>query len=896
MLHAEPSERVESLERVGSTSVTDWVRRRVMEGLGGGAEKPEDRFHLPEGCHFLPGYWGEEDIADLVRLLAEGSDPSEVNEVRPVSWEVFCAWGMDGAGRSSDERNRLVLVVDPLPAPKPQEAKDDSEDPGVFHPGRAARCVLLRRGEHDAETGEALEFVQTWLKPPIMTRLHLCLRNRAARVSEAQQALIAERVNEAASLSRDPFEVMRLLSLTWTEKEFRNALLRQGGRLLGEKLNRLSQEAAEAALKTIFLPDQTDPKREQSEQEWASQGLGSAGTGDSHMGSSASVGPLGGAVLTVPGCIGLCETMKKEACPAEVREAMPARLLEQVAEWMGKGLFAEAETQLLELLALSQTGEGGVPGVVQGGEALEFPATTRERFFAQTRCMQAMLWANQGRLEEASEMLQSQVIPVFDRLGDLGQRAMAMGCLGGILFMRGQADETLRICEEEQLPTYKKLGNAKACAATLGQIAGLREARGEWDEALRIRRQEELPLHEQLGDVRARAVTLGKMADVLEKRGEFDESLRIRKEEELPVYDRIGDAHSCALTWVKIADVLQTRGQVDEALRIYREQASPVFEQLGDIRFRAITQGKIAAILQRRGQFREALRIRREEELPVYEKLGDGRSVAITRANMASLLDTSRDSKEALRIYQEEVLPEFERLGDACSRAATLGKIADILHKEGATEEALRMFREEVLPVFAEFGENRLHTVALGQIADLLQSLGQFEEALRIQREEVLPAFEKLEDIRAHAVTHRKIAEILRAQKQNDEALRLLHEQVLPVFHKLKDTREHAMTLGLWADILATQNKKGEAIAIWEEQVLPALTGIQDDHGIHWAASALGRLYLRRGAQGDKARASQLFQRAREAAKDHPEIDSTILTSPIPQATPNRPQKQPKRH
>ncbi|MCK6519657.1 hypothetical protein L6R46_31935, partial [Myxococcota bacterium] len=108
----------------------------------------------------------------------------------------------------------------------------------------------------------------------------------------------------------------------------------------------------------------------------------------------------------------------------------------------------------------------------------------------------------------------------------------------------GQLDEALRIRREEVLPVYERLGDVHGKAVTLGQIADVHQARGQLDEALRIRREEELPVYERLGDVRSKAVTMGQIADVLEARGQLDEALRIRREEVLPVYERLGDARA----------------------------------------------------------------------------------------------------------------------------------------------------------------------------------------------------------------------------------------------------------------------------------------------------------------------------------------------------------------
>src|SRR5215831_12163451 len=281
---------------------------------------------------------------------------------------------------------------------------------------------------------------------------------------------------------------------------------------------------------------------------------------------------------------------------------------------------------------------------------------------------QARRLMRRGELDQAQGLF-AQAAQFAEAAGNEISATIARGSIADILYRRGELDEALRIHREEQLPVFERLGDVRERAVTMGQIADILQARGDLDEALRIRREEQLPVYERLGDVRERAVTMGRIADVLESRGELDEALRIRREEELPVYARLGDVRSRAVTMGKIADILYRRGELDEALRIRREEQLPVYARLGDVRSRAVTMGKIADILYRRGELDEALRIRREEELPVYARLGEVRSRAVTMGKIADILVSRGDLDEALRIRREEELPVYERLGEVRSRA-----------------------------------------------------------------------------------------------------------------------------------------------------------------------------------------------------------------------------------
>ena len=102
-------------------------------------------------------------------------------------------------------------------------------------------------------------------------------------------------------------------------------------------------------------------------------------------------------------------------------------------------------------------------------------------------------------------------------------RAPLLDELATLLESIGELDEALRIRREEQLPVYERLGDVRERAVTLGKIADVLQARGELDEALRIRREEQLTVYERLGDVRERAVGRTKLAINLIKRGRTED-------------------------------------------------------------------------------------------------------------------------------------------------------------------------------------------------------------------------------------------------------------------------------------------------------------------------------------------------------------------------------------
>jgi tetratricopeptide (TPR) repeat protein len=76
-----------------------------------------------------------------------------------------------------------------------------------------------------------------------------------------------------------------------------------------------------------------------------------------------------------------------------------------------------------------------------------------------------------------------------------------MGKVADILQARGELEAALRSLREEVLPAFERLGAVRERAVTIGKVADILQERGELEESLRLRR-EELLVYERLGDVR----------------------------------------------------------------------------------------------------------------------------------------------------------------------------------------------------------------------------------------------------------------------------------------------------------------------------------------------------------------------------------------------------------
>lgn len=240
-----------------------------------------------------------------------------------------------------------------------------------------------------------------------------------------------------------------------------------------------------------------------------------------------------------------------------------------------------------------------------------------------------------GELDVAMQRAK-QAAKIFLEQDNQSKYAEARGQVANILYSRGQLNEALDIQQNEVLPVYEKLGDVRAAAISRAPIANILLARGQLEEAVNIYKDEVLPALEEIGDVRATVITSVKIADILQVSGDMDKALDIYKKA-FQVFENIGDALSTARTRGRIADILQARGQLDEALAIRQNEELPVFEKLGDVLAAAATRGNIADILAARGQPLEALKIWQGQVLPVLEQAGDTHEAAHARERIDQL-------------------------------------------------------------------------------------------------------------------------------------------------------------------------------------------------------------------------------------------------------------------
>ena len=90
-----------------------------------------------------------------------------------------------------------------------------------------------------------------------------------------------------------------------------------------------------------------------------------------------------------------------------------------------------------------------------------------EKWAAVSARFKADVLAARGDLDAALKMLRNEVLPSFERFGDVRAKAVTMGKIADVLHLQGQLDKAVRIPREEQLPILERLGDVPALHSSL---------------------------------------------------------------------------------------------------------------------------------------------------------------------------------------------------------------------------------------------------------------------------------------------------------------------------------------------------------------------------------------------------------------------------------------------
>ena len=163
------------------------------------------------------------------------------------------------------------------------------------------------------------------------------------------------------------------------------------------------------------------------------------------------------------------------------------------------------------------------------------------------------------------------------------ERAVTLGKIADILTQRGQTEEALRIFEDELLPFFERLGDVRSRAVTLGKIADILTQRGQTEEALTILIDECLPIRTGIQDLSGIAHIRYSCAQIRLQRGGLEqEDLKTIFEElaeSFGIYLKLQRVDGIAFVGRLFGQILAAAGNRDEALDVL-DHSVTAFEKM----------------------------------------------------------------------------------------------------------------------------------------------------------------------------------------------------------------------------------------------------------------------------------------------------------------------------
>ena len=235
----------------------------------------------------------------------------------------------------------------------------------------------------------------------------------------------------------------------------------------------------------------------------------------------------------------------------------------RLAAWCG--LVRYKQGRPLEAIEWCRQAIDGMPGE-EGRDAL-----------AQAFVVLDWAYASLGRYDEA--VYSDVAIAIYEELGDVRRRALALNNLGVVAHVRGRWDEALRLYEEAR-EAFEQVGDHWFAALAISNRGAIFRDRGELDAA-------EPLLRDALRVARAArsgsrvADTAQELGSLLARAGRFEEAHALLAEAR-EEYERAGDDGEVLLTDARHAECLVLEGKA-KAARRRANAALGRAEALGDV-------------------------------------------------------------------------------------------------------------------------------------------------------------------------------------------------------------------------------------------------------------------------------------------------------------------------
>ena len=333
-------------------------------------------------------------------------------------------------------------------------------------------------------------------------------------------------------------------------------------------------------------------------------------------------------------------------------------------------------------------------------------------FKASTLHQMAMIYVNQGQMEQAIELYQ-QSLAITKQIGNVQSQASTLHQMGDLYQTQGKMKQAIELYQQS-LAITEQIGNVQGKATTLHQMAGIYANKGQVEQAINLY-QQSLAITEQIGDVKMKSNILAGIAMIYANQGQVEQAIDLCQQS-LAIHEQIGDVQSKASTLHCLAIIYANQGQGEHAINLY-QQVLEIDEQTGNVQGKACTLSQMAGIYADQGQGEKAIDLYKQS-IAIHEQIGNIQSKAETLNYLALIYVNQGQGEKAIDLYQQS-LSIYEQVGNLKGKAITLHDMAYIYVHPGQVEQAIDLYQQS-LAITEQIGDVQSKAATLVMMGQLL--------------------------------------------------------------------------------------------------------------------------------------------------------------------------------
>ncbi len=416
--------------------------------------------------------------------------------------------------------------------------------------------------------------------------------------------------------------------------------------------------------------------------------------------------------------------------------------------------------------------------------------------------MAARVYSDASKYSEAVALWE-KAIEIFERNGDIDNKAHMLNSIGAVLDTQALLDEAFEKYKES-LELHTRAGNVEGKAQALNNLAGVFMKKGELKSALEYF-MKAIDIFAQSGDMNALAIAQANVGTLYSKQGLHDKALE-HFTKNIRICDETGNLKSKAGGLNMIGDIYRDQGKYDKAREHY-ELSFKIFTELGDDFHKVYPLDSIAYILMQQGKHDDCTR-----------DLDECQAILAKSPNMdmQATIDSKRGDLFLKKSMLEPALEYFQKASDVFTSIGnvqgivqTLISISAALINSGRNSAAVEHL-DRALKLADEAGFTGLKISILKNKGMALENTNRNDDALRLYQD-ALEITKTVKDASQMASIQNSIGNV-HSNLGNKSAAIEAYQQALQLARELGEPYKVAMCLGNIGSLLGDLQRFPEAV------------------------------------------------------------------------------------